>query len=948
MTYKRKNLLVALMTLILLISPFNSTKAQSNIIYESTAKQTITSGVTLENITRFTTEGWLNINVLKIDLSNQYVKVDTMANPDSINKLISTKAITQIKGAVASINASFFDPTGSGNGYPLGPIVESGKIVSAWNGFNETSDQMASFSIDQQKKALYNYWKTQMTLVAPNGKSNPVALFNKPSGYDYMHIVVYDRKWSQFSPGASEKYPDMIELVVEDGKIAEIREAQPAVEIPVNGYVIVSRKAGGKFLKDNFKLGDEVGLNMTTNPDWSKINMSVTGGAILVKEGKIPTKFSFDNAYISKRHPRTAVGSTKDGKQLIMVTVDGRQNLSIGMTQDEIAKLMLELGAYNALNLDGGGSTTMIARTPDSDSLEVVNSPSDGTSRLISTAIGIFSIAPPSSLSGLIIDTEDDNIFVGTSRSFTVRGYDRYFNPVEVKPEQIKWSVSGIKGIFKGNTFYPESIGEGKITARVGNVTGELAISSLSSPVQLKLNTKSIKLPLDHSKSFTATGINKYGYNAKINPEDIKWSVNGNIGQFSKNTFTAKSQGTGYIDASVGDTHAYCTVSIASVSTSLKDKFEAKNGEFISYPDTVKGSYTISTEQKYSGKTSGKLTYDFSNTEGTRAAYLAFSNEGLSLDVSSQKLGVWVYNTHENSNWLRAEIYDASGKKHMIDFVKFMDWKGWKQVEASLEGITAPAKLTRLYIVQVNPIADSGTIYFDDLTVTASSYPAVDMSKIPQDTEPVDEANKSIAYKKSSSSFRFAVFGESRDAQNPLEKLLLRKLSEKTNKYLEAGVFVGSNSHQIVETITKPVISTYEGYNFIDMKNTRLIQLDMSKQGLRLTDASQWGWFLQQLDSFKGDNVFISLAGSPDSFSDKLEANLFKETLTNYRKKTHKNVWVFFKSNKNTSYMERGVKYISTAGFDVENLTPDNTDACTYLLVTVNGYDVTFQFKPII
>ena len=90
--------------------------------------------------------------------------------------------------------------------------------------------------------------------------------------------------------------------------------------------------------------------------------------------------------------------------------MDGRQQSSLGMTQTEAANLMIELGAYNALNLDGGGSTTMAVRKPGSENIEIINSPSDGSPRRISNAIGIFSTFPPYPLEGFIIDTVDTNI----------------------------------------------------------------------------------------------------------------------------------------------------------------------------------------------------------------------------------------------------------------------------------------------------------------------------------------------------------------------------------------------------------------------------------------------------------------------------------------------------------------------------------------------------------
>lgn len=938
-------------------------ESQSDIIYETSARQTITQGVTDEHIVRFTQEGWQNIHILRVDLSNPYIKVDTLTSQESLGNLVSTRKLASLNGAIAAVNASFFTPIGSGRAAPDGPVVKDGELITASSEFNRYNDSMGSFSLTQLNQVLLDYWKTSMTLIAPNGSTKAVARYNKSgASKKYADITVMDRKWSPTSVGVSEQYPDIVEMVVVDGKVSQILASQPAVEIPQNGYLVIARGDNGKFLQENFLVGDPVVLDIQTTPDFNDLKMSVAGGSILVKDGQIPAKFSFDIPYISKRNPRTAVGSSKDGKQLILVTVDGRQTKSIGMTQPEIAKFMLDMGAYNALNLDGGGSTTMAARKPGTTTIETVNSPSDGVSRGVANAIGIFSIAPPSELAGLIIDTEDINMFIHTTRSFTVRGYDKFFNPIEVKPNDIKWSISGLKGKFTGNVFKAESFGEGKVVAKVGKVTASLPISSLSAPVQLVLSDNLVKLPIGKSASFTLTGINRNGYKAPIRPEDAKWAVKGKLGTVEAGKFTAAVRGAGYISASIGNTHAYCAASVTAETSVVKDKFEAANGTFSSYPAEIGGGYEISTEQKHSGKASGKLTYDFSNTEiESRAAYLNLGESGLALEAGSFKLGLWVHNDHENSNWLRAEVTDAKGEKQLVDLAKTMDWTGWKYVEGTLEGIELPAKLKRVYLVQTNPVAEAGSVYLDDLTIVNNGYPAIDPTKIPKDTVPVDEANKSVSFgKPSATAFRFAVFGQSRQPDNPLEKLLLSNLAKKIDKYLEMGIIVGSGSHEDAVKMVKKkkTLATHtvdlkstksadELYKFEAFNNSGFFKLNMKNGGLRVSESGQWQQFLQDLNGFKGTHAFILLESAPSAFKDSMEGNLLKETLTAYRKKTKKTVWVFFKGSRNESYMERGVKYLSSAGYDIEGLTPKTAKTATYLLVTVKGADVTYQFRSI-
>ena len=95
--------------------------------------------------------------------------------------------------------------------------------------------------------------------------------------------------------------------------------------------------------------------------------------------------------FASSRHPRTAVGIANAGRRLILVTVDGRQKpYSDGMTLRELADLMRVLGARDAINLDGGGSTAMVVKSPAARSLRVVNRPSDAAGeRAVGNALAI-------------------------------------------------------------------------------------------------------------------------------------------------------------------------------------------------------------------------------------------------------------------------------------------------------------------------------------------------------------------------------------------------------------------------------------------------------------------------------------------------------------------------------------------------------------------------------
>lgn len=121
-----------------------------------------------------------------------------------------------------------------------------------------------------------------------------------------------------------------------------------------------------------------------------RITDGVSGRPMIVDSGRIAQElYTFPRTF--SREPRSAVGVSEDGRKVILVTVDGRRATSHGGTLTEMAELMIELGAVRAINLDGGGSTTMYVGGEGG----VVNRPSRGWEREVINHIGVLAPAPP-------------------------------------------------------------------------------------------------------------------------------------------------------------------------------------------------------------------------------------------------------------------------------------------------------------------------------------------------------------------------------------------------------------------------------------------------------------------------------------------------------------------------------------------------------------------------
>jgi|GEM_PF-1775854 hypothetical protein len=144
------------------------------------------------------------------------------------------------------------------------------------------------------------------------------------------------------------------------------------------------------------------------DPSWMK--GVVSGKPDLVRNGAI-TSAQHTTSLCTTRHPRTALGLSQDNKVLYLVVVDGRSSLSVGMSCAELATLLKGLGAYNAANLDGGGSSAMYLAGQG-----VVNRPSDGSERVTANQLAVF--APPSGSLGTLTGV----IYEGTNTAARLTG----------------------------------------------------------------------------------------------------------------------------------------------------------------------------------------------------------------------------------------------------------------------------------------------------------------------------------------------------------------------------------------------------------------------------------------------------------------------------------------------------------------------------------------------
>lgn len=172
-----------------------------------------------------------------------------------------------------------------------------------------------------------------------------------------------------------------IALVVQKDKVVA-KPANGTIDVPSDGFLLIANGGAVPWL-NKVNRGESARINYYV-PGWDGITSALGAGPRLVRDGKVDVTATRENFREDVRigtGPRTAIGIDKDGKLIILV-VDGRKPYySTGLTLTELAYTMIGLGAVDAMNLDGGGSTAMAVRG------KLVNRPSDGFERSVANAL---------------------------------------------------------------------------------------------------------------------------------------------------------------------------------------------------------------------------------------------------------------------------------------------------------------------------------------------------------------------------------------------------------------------------------------------------------------------------------------------------------------------------------------------------------------------------------
>jgi hypothetical protein len=719
---------------------------------EAREERMIAPGVKCVTLRR--AEGPQVIRVIEIDRVAGYIRAMPAPAAEGAQALAPLSAIaarvsTEAAYAVAAVNGDFFVmETGPTQGDPLGVAVIDGEVVS-------TPFPRSALVIDREGRASVRLLKLDAWVARADGSRHPLHAVNETRGAERMVLYTPRHGASTRTNGSgTEVTLGEVALPVRAGVTAsamvrEVRRRGGDRPIPADGVVLSGHGAAAAFL-DGLAPGDTLSFRLEFQPPLPEGAHVLGGGPQLLREGKIVWHESareerFGDSLTLRRHPRTAAGT--DGSRLYLVTVDGRQpGESAGMDLAELSALMRELGCTEAINLDGGGSTTLWVRGA------VENSPSDGRERKIANALVILSTAPKGPPVRLLVTPREIALLAGASLHLSLTAEDEHYNPVALPPGETSWEVAAELGTVDGEGRFvappppaPLPMGEGGVllTAAAasfragslavtrGGLRAEAPVRVYERPARLEVvPTPPTPLPAGEGgvsgaawhlasgavQQLSARACDEAGRPLVIPAGAVAWACDPAIGAIdAEGRFSAAAgPARGQVTATLLGVQADVEVTVGSVDRVL-DGFETPGGwRATTYPPEVVGSLAPTVERPRGGARALRLTYDFRQGTGSRAVYAA-AERPLGAPLA---LKLWARGDGGGA-WLRARLRDAHGATHTIDFTRSLgSLADWQELRAVIPpAAVPPLALESIYLVETRRDARTrGEVFLDDLT----------------------------------------------------------------------------------------------------------------------------------------------------------------------------------------------------------------------------------------
>ncbi|MFC9558760.1 phosphodiester glycosidase family protein [Agromyces sp. NPDC056965] len=897
--------------------------------------EALAPGLELTDFRRLQPAGWVTGHVMRADLSTPTLSVDVL-DAGAVTGGAPVSQQIAGTGAIAAVNGDYFDMNAS--------VAPVGVNVSPTTGLRTASGgQRQAFTITDGLAAVQELM-VEGTL-GIDGVETPIRGVNTP-GLGNGDIGWYTAAWGAHplsrplgAPG--ELAASVAMAVVTDGVVQSVTTDPAVIDAPASiadgSGVLIGREAGAATLAA-LVVGQQVDVAVGTNHE---VDLAVSGSQRMIVDGVQTADDQVEAA-------RTAVGVNRDGTEVTVVSIDGRAGDGRGMTIQELGDLMLDLGVHNAVNLDGGGSTTMLARRAGTSEAQVINRPSDGNERIVANSLAFFSSAPAGTVTDVAVAPASqldgaDAVFPRLGRTVAGTGLDDNLTGVPVDGEFTADSglaveaIDGATARVVGGTSGTGTVGftaDGKSATTQLRVLGELQ--------RLRPSSTIVALPdPGQTARVTLTGLDADGFSAPIETADVAVEAGAAV------TVTADGR-DGFLVSPNGDSGSATVTFTAdgrsvdvAVTIGFRSESVADFADGASWgraADRATGTTTLTTGPD--GIPALALDYDFTTSTGTRG-YYAITPEmsvagslGREIAGQPQALTLWI-DGDGSGVWPRLQMKNGAGTTINLDGPT-VDWTGWRQVRFTVPaGTPYPLHLQRIRMLETR----SAVQYLGHVEIAgldAIVAPDVDQPVAPVVHDPVivtngtvDERPQRIAVM---SDAQFVARSPESGAVEGARRTLQEILAAEPDQLVIVGDFVDEASPADIafakrildeeigdrlpyvyvpgnhEVMGGP-ISNFEAVfgattNSITLGRTQLITLNSAAGSFRASDRRQLAFLDRELADAAADSSITGVvvfahhpADDPQpakasQLGDRYEAAAFTDTLAEFRADSGKSIAV--------------------------------------------------------
>ena len=470
----------------------------------------------------------LKVSVVEMDLTNPYIVMETCLGAE---KSVGTETPVNMAlrntrpghEVVSALNGDFFmtSPTNE-VGLPLSGQVRNDELVLS-------SHNRACLVLDNDNRPYIDRL-TFTGRVTGSGHSFALNLVNRMR-YAYENIAanqsfLFTRSYGPVTYDGSNS-GKMVLLRpagepfrwnangVEQCVIEDIFDACGSATIP-DGKAILWLKGTYANQTEWMNVGDmlDISFSLTLNNGPQDVNIhQLIGGSnhIIMQNGQFMEDWA-------ERHPRTAIGFNADSTRLYFVVVDGRHMTSTGVTLWEMKGIFDALGAVNAVNLDGGGSSCILAND------EVLNHPSDGPVRAVGNGCLLVSVAPEDNGIGIInFEPRCYNLSISATTAFDIWGYNQYGVLKTRDLQGCTFTCDSQVGHFdeEGNFHAVSTPASGNLYATYNGITATQPVTIMEA--QWQLVSDSVTVDRFHPYEININGISGYALD-KVDPSVVPWA----------------------------------------------------------------------------------------------------------------------------------------------------------------------------------------------------------------------------------------------------------------------------------------------------------------------------------------------------------------------------------------------------------------------------------------